>query len=209
MRGNRAAALALGMVVAVGAQAVAQATGTPSFNAPYRAFAKSEFGGVLSFPKGGGTAVEGEYRFAYREFDVGLRGGVFFPGGGANNPILAGVEGRGRVLTHSESFPLDGSVVLGLGGQFVSGGSALIMPSAGLSLGRRLDVEGSQVSIVPYVQPTAFLITTTGAFGSTNLRFDLGIGGDFRLSKVFDARVSVGVGDAAVEGFSIAAVWVH
>lgn len=192
----------LGLVVAVGS-ATAQATGTPSFNAPYRAFAKSEFGGVISFPQGGGTALEGMYRFAFNEYDVGLRGGAFFPGGGLSATVLVGAEGRGRVLTHTESFPLDGAVVVGIGGNFRSGSSQLIVPG-GLSLGRRLDVEGSQVSIVPYVQPTAFLVSGNG---TTDIKFGFGLGGDFRLSKVFDARVSVGLGD--IEGFSLAAVWVH
>ena len=186
----------------------AQATGTPSFNAPYRAFAQSEFGGVISFPSGGGingTAIEGMYRFAFKEYDVGLRGGAYFPGSGFSNQVLVGAEGRGRVITHNEQFPLDGAVIVGIGGRFVSGANTLIIPG-GLSLGRRLDVEGSQVSIVPYVQPTAFLISGSG---NTNIKFDLGVGGDFRLSKVFDARVSIGIGDAAVQGFSLAAVWVH
>jgi hypothetical protein len=187
------------------AAAVAQATGTPSFNAPYRAFSQSEVGGVVSFPNGGGTALEGMYRFAFQQFDVGIRGGAFFPGNGFSNVFLVGAEGRERVISHTEQFPLDGAVVAGIGGRFVSGASALIIPF-GLSLGRRLDVEGSQVSIVPYVQPTGFLISGSG---STNVKFDLGLGGDFRLSKVFDARVSIGVGDAVVEGFSVAAVWVH
>lgn len=202
MRRSNWMVLAFGLMVPAVAQA--QATGMPSFNAPYRAFDKSEFGAALSFP-GGGTGLEGMYRFAFQEFDVGLRGGAFFPTGGGTAVLLAGVEGRGRVITHSEQFPLDGALVLGLGGQFVSGSSLLIVP-AGLSLGRRLDVEGSQVSIVPYVQPTAFLFASSG---NTNIRFDLGIGADFRLSKVFDARVSIGVGDASVDGFSLAAVWVH
>lgn len=184
------------------AAALAQATGLPTYNAPYRAFAKSEFGAALSFP-GGGTGLEGMYRFAFQDNDVGLRGGAFFPTGGGTATLVVGAEGRGRVITHSEQFPLDGAVILGIGGAFRSGASTLFVP-AGLSLGRRLDVEGSQVSIVPYVQPTAFLIA---GGGTSNIRFGLGLGGDFRLSKVFDARVSVGVGD--VDGFSIAAVWVH
>src|SRR5690349_1838386 len=188
---RRLAILMAGLsLVTTAGSAAAQATGMPSFNAPYRAFAKSEVGATLDFPNGGGTGLEGMYRFGYQQFDVGLRGGAFFPGGGASNVFLIGAEGRERVISHSDQFPLDGAFILGVGGQFVSGGSALIVP-AGLSLGRRLDVEGSQVSIVPYVQPTLFLISGSG---NTNLRFDLGLGGDFRLSKVFDARVSVGVG---------------
>src|SRR5207244_4271612 len=62
--------------------AEAQATGMPSYNAPYRAFQRSELGGVFSFPGGGGTAFEGVYRYASGKFDIGLRGGFFYPGSG-------------------------------------------------------------------------------------------------------------------------------
>src|SRR6267143_1238775 len=118
--------------------AEAQATGMPSFNAPYRAFQRSELAAVFSFPE-------------------------------------------------------------------VSGGSALIIP-AGLSLGRRIDPKGSTVSIVPYVQPTfAFIV---GDFPS-DLVFGFGVGADFRLSRVLDARVSGGLGDRPLTGVSIGAVWVH
>src|SRR5439155_573003 len=59
----------LALLVVVGlsagtARAAAQATGTTTFNAPYRAFVCSEIGVLLSFPNGGGTALEGAYRFA-------------------------------------------------------------------------------------------------------------------------------------------------
>src|SRR5947208_8607278 len=133
--------------------AEAQATGMPSYNAPYRAFQRSELGGVFRFPEGGGTGFEGVYRYASGKFDIGLRGGFFSPGGGANTVVLAGVEARQRVITHTVDFPLDGALMVGAGANLVSGGSALIIP-AGLSLGRRIDPQGSTVSIVPYVQRT-------------------------------------------------------
>src|SRR6266478_2538453 len=137
--------------------AAAQATGLPSFNAPYRAFSRSEIGLVLSFPNGGGTAFEGAYRWASGKFDIGLRGGIFTPGGGAKSVLLVGAEARERVVTHTEDFPLDGALILGVGGQLVSGNSALIVP-VGLSLGRRVNPRDSKISIVPYVQPTGFLV---------------------------------------------------
>ncbi len=76
----------------------------------------------------------------------------------------------------------------------------------GLSLGRRIDPQGSTVSIVPYVQPTlAFIVGDQ----PSDLIFAFGIGADFRLSRVLDARVSGGLGDAPLTGVSISAVWVH
>ncbi len=204
MRGNVTGLIAT-LVVGLATAAGAQATGMPSFNAPYRAFQRSEFGGVLSFPDGGGTGFEGVYRYASRKLDIGLRGGFFDPGGAAKTVLLVGAEARERVITHTLDFPLDGALVFGAGADLVSGGSALIIP-VGLSLGRRIDPQGSTVSIVPSVQPTlAFIL---GDFPS-DLVFGFGIGADFRLSRVLDARVSGGLGDAPLTGVSIGAVWVH
>jgi hypothetical protein len=201
---------ALGLVTALWflttATALAQATGTPSFNAPYRAFSKSEFGATISFPTDRDFALEGQYRFGYENFDLGLRAGLMQPQGGANAVFVIGGEGRTRVITHTEDFPLDGALIVGVGGQFVSGNSLALIP-IGLSLGRRIDPPDTQVSIIPYVQPTLF-IRSGGGLG-TDALFGFGLGGDFRLSKVFDARVSVGLGDRFVEGIAFSAVWVH
>jgi hypothetical protein len=180
-----------------------QASGTPSFNAPYRAFGRSEFGGTISFPEGGGVAFEGAYRGGYKTFDVGVRGGMFDPGGTSDVLFIVGAEARTRVITHTVDFPLDGAVIFGLGGNFGGGQSVGIIP-AGLSLGRRLDLVDSPVSIVPYVQPTAFFVFGNG---TSDVNFSLGLGADFRLSRVFDARVSAGLGD--VQGVALSAVWVH
>jgi hypothetical protein len=183
--------------------AAAQATAMPSYNAPYRAFGRSEFGVVISFPNGGGTAFEGAYRVSSGKFDLGFRGGIFDPGGAADAQLLVGGEARQRVVTHTVDFPLDGALILGIGGRFSSGNSTLIVP-VGLSLGRRLDPRDSKISIVPYVQPTGFLVAGSG---NSDFLFALGLGADFRLSPRFDARISAGLGD--LEGVSLSAVWVH
>ncbi|GBD31470.1 hypothetical protein HRbin33_00422 [bacterium HR33] len=203
------AAWMLGLVALIPlAEAAGQATGQPSFNAPYRAFNRFEFGGSLSFPDyDQGPALEGMYRFASREFDVGLRGGILFRDAPAEEAFLAGVEARYRVITHSVSFPLDGALIFG-GGLAIDGASQFFFP-VGLSLGRRLNVENSDVSIVPYAQPT-LVIWNRGVAGQrdTELEFSLGIGGDFRLSQAFDLRVSLGFGDA-FDGLSVSAVWLR
>jgi len=140
--------------------AAAQATGLPSFNAPYRAFQRSEIGLVLTFPDGGGTAFEGAYRFASGKFDLGFRGGIVDPGGTGNATLLVGAEARERVVTHTEDFPLDGALILGIGGAFVSGNSDFFF-TLGLGADFRLsprfdarisaglgDVEGVSISAV-------------------------------------------------------------
>jgi hypothetical protein len=187
---------------AVATTAGAQATGTPSFNAPYRAFQRSEVGVVVSFPNGGSTAFEGVYRMANGKFDIGFRAGILDTQGPGDAVILLGAEARQRVITHSTDFPLDGALVVGVGARLVSSNSFLLVP-VGLSLGRRIDVQDSKVSIVPYVQPTLTLL-----FGdNSDVAFTLGLGADFRLTQRFDARVSAGIGD--LEGISVAAIWVH
>ena len=198
------ALLALANLLGAASVSAAQATGTTTFNAPYRAFVRSEIGVSLSFPNGGGTALEGAYRIASHGFDLGFKAGIFTPSGAGDTELLLGAEARQRVITHTIDFPLDGAVIVGMGGNFVSGASQLIVP-VGLSLGRRVDPRGSTVSIVPYVQPTMYVLA--GSVVTNHVRFALGLGGDFRLSHVFDARISAGLGDS--EGVSIGAVWVH
>ena len=194
--------LIAGLLVSLAPALRAQSTGMPSFNAPYRAFHRSEFGVVASFPNGNGTAFEGVYRYAVSNFDVGCRGGMYDPGGSFKTELLLGAEARERVITHTIDFPLDGALVFGIGGAFVSGSSVVFIP-VGLSLGRRVDPKRSTVSIVPYVQPTATLV----ADGGSNLDFTLGLGADFRFGRTLDARLSAGLGD--LDGVSIGVVWVH
>jgi len=197
-----AAAAVMGVVPPVRAQA----TGMPSYNAPYRAFQHSELGAVFSFPDGGGTGFEGAYRYASGTLDVGLRGGIFDPPGSGKAVLLAGVEARERVITHTVDFPMDGALVFGAGAGLVSGGSTFFVP-VGLSLGRRVDPQGATISIVPYVQPTVGFVA--GNNRTSALNFGFGVGADFRLSRVLDARVSGGLGDHPFTGVSIGAVWVH
>ena len=199
----RSTVLGLGAVAFVAGSAAGQATKTASFNAPYRAFQQLEFGGTLSFNKYSVTGVEGQIRVGYRAFDVGARGGMLFSS--AQDVFAIGVEGRGRVLTHTEQFPLDGALVVGLGGLF-GGGTSFNAP-VGLSVGRRVDIEGAQISIVPYAQPTVNLV-----FGDPggHVGFSFGLGLDARLSQYFDVRVSGGLAsDWGMQGISVSAVWIR
>ena len=187
----------------LGASALAaQATGMPLYNAPYRAFQRSEIGGAVSFPSNFGTAFIGMYRMASGKLDLGFQAGIWDPCSGCKSVFLAGVEARERVITHNTDFPLDGAVILGLGGQFVNGGNVLVIP-AGLSLGRRVQLQGTSISMVPYVQPTLFIL----AGDASGTDFGLGLGADFRFTPRFDGRVSAGLGD--VDGVSLGFVWLH
>ncbi len=179
---------------------LAQTTLTPYYNAPYRAFWQHEFGGTVSFLPDGGTGFEGLYGFGTGRIDIGLRGGIRDAGDLADAEFVAGVQGRGMFLQHNEEFPLDGSLVVGFG---TIGFDSFQFP-AGVSFGRRIDIENSEVSIVPYGQPTLILVANDA---DTDVHFTLGLGADFRVSRVLDLRLGVGLGD--LEGVSVSAVWVR
>lgn len=183
--------------------ASAQASGLASFNAPYRSFDRHEAGLAVTFPGLDDLAVEGLYRFAKDDFDIGFRGGVLFleTGGGNDQMIALGVEARQRIITHSDDFPADGALLIGAGAWI--GPVDNFIPSVGVSFGRRLDLEDSDVSIIPFVQPHMWWLIGD----SDELLFSVGLGADFRLSPRFDLRVSVGLGD--IDGLSVGAVWIR
>src|SRR2546428_10660809 len=85
----------------------AQATGTTTFNAPYRAFTRSEIGALLSFPNGGGTAIEGAYRMAGGRLDFGFKAGFFDPPGPGHTELLIGAEAPQRGIPPTGRFPPD------------------------------------------------------------------------------------------------------
>ncbi len=172
------------------APVAAQSTGTPVYQAPYRAFANSEIGISLSDP-GAGFALEGSYRTAFaRTGDIGFRGGFADRPGRGSTALLLGADYRQRIVDHSESFPFDGSLTLGLGIATSDGNTAGFLP-IGLSLGRRILVEGSSISLVPYIHPVL-----TPTFGdSSDLLFSLGFGLDARITPRLDLRFSAAIGD--------------
>lgn len=189
--------LILALLAAPGAVA-AQSTGTPVFAAPYRAFEKSEFAASVSDP-GAGMALEGSYKFGHKNWDIGFRAG-FLDTDGGSTPFLLGADGRTRIINHSESFPLDGALTLGVGAMLADGGNVMLIP-AGLSLGRRLDLDGSDVSFVPYFQP---LIHAAFASGNSDFGFSVGLGVDAKVSKQLDLRLSGAIGDYEGVGFTVA-----
>ena len=193
--------LALIALLLVPATAGAQSTGTPVFAAPYRAFARSEVGLSLS-DMNGGTGFEGFYKTGHQKWDLGFRGG-FIDTDVGSSPLLLGVDGRTRLVTHDQSFPLDGSLTLGAGAMLQDNFNVFSIP-VGFSMGRRLDLEGSSVSFVPYFQPVASLV-----FGDANsdLLFSIGLGADVRIDRNLDLRVAGAIGD--LDGVSISLAWLR
>jgi len=193
----------MGAALVAGAAAVgaAQETGTPVFHAPYASFARYEFGAGVSFQRASQTGVEAHYRRAVGPVDVAFRAGRLMRDD-VQDSFLVGVQARVPVLPE-EVFPLRGALVAGAGLD-VSGGTSLWVP-VGFSLGRRLLVEKSAVSLVPYVQPTVFF-TTVGP----QVEAGLGLGLDLGLSTGFAFRVSGGFGTGGTpEGVAMTAAWLR
>lgn len=187
--------------LSIGPSAGAQETGTPVFSAPYRAFSSHELGLSLSAPEGADLGLEGFYSFAAGRNDFGLRVGLLDVG--ESSHLALGGRLRTRLLTHSEDFPLDGALTVGLGAVFFDGGTVVRVP-VGLSLGRRIDSRSSGLSFVPYLHP---MLVPTFSGGDSELELALGLGFDIRLTRRFDLRVAGSVGD--LEGFSVSFAWVR
>ena len=193
--------LVLALLAGVAGTSAAQETGTPIFKAPYRAFTSHEFGVSLSDPgEGISLALEGFYRYGKDANDFSLRGGFADLNGSGGTRLLLGGDFRTQVVTYSESFPLDGSLTLGLGANVGDGPDAYFIP-VGISLGRRFDLEGSNTTFVPYVHP---VIVPTFGGGNSDVNFALGLGVDIRFSDSWAVRASGGIGDIDGVGVSVA-----
>ena len=194
--------LVLALLAGVAGTSAAQETGTPIFKAPYRAFDHHEIGLSLSDPgEGVGAALEGFYRYGSGPYDFSVRGGIAdFNGPGS--AVLLGGDFRTQLVHYSESFPLDGSVTLGLGGVFGSDVNDVIYLPVGFSLGRALTLENSSTIFVPYLHPV--VIPTFGGGGGDDVGFSLGLGVDVKFSDRWAIRASGGLGDLEGVGISIA-----
>jgi len=192
--------LAAALVVLGSGTAAAQTVGTPVFMAPYRAFHSYELGGYVSDPGGADWALEGFYRYGWNKNDVGFRIGL--ADFGSTTRLLLGADFRSRVVSHSQSFPLDGALTLGLGGA-LGDGSVVFIP-VGFSLGRRVELENSKVSFVPYVQPT---LTPAFSSGDSDVLFTLGLGVDIKVAPQLDIRLTAGVGDQ--DGIGVGLSFLH
>ena len=194
-----AAAMAL-----AGSSVTAQELFTPMYKAPYRAFTNYELGVGFSQPTGADYALEGFYGLGRGRNDFGV-GVAYINYCCGESAVSVGGNFRTRVLQSSQDFPLDGALTLGLGGLFGNGNSLFTVP-VGLTVGRRVELEGSNTSFVPYLMPT--MVPTFGN-GDSRVAFDLGLGVDVRLTRSLDVRVSGALGDADRRGIGVAVAFVH
>jgi opacity protein-like surface antigen len=206
MRRSLCGGLLVAVVVALSANDLAaQETGTPMFKAPYRAFTSHEFGAAFSDPgQGVSFALEGFYSYGRGSNDFGIRAGIADPEGPGDMRILLGGDFRARVLSYSESFPLDGALTVGAGLNIGDGDDLIYLP-VGITVGRRFELENSKTTFTPYAHPT--LVPVLGAAGGSDVGFALGLGVDMRFSRNLAVRVSGGVGD--LEGVGIGLTYVQ
>jgi hypothetical protein len=206
MRRSLCGGLLMAAMVALSAsELAAQETGTPMFKAPYRAFTSHEFGLAFSDPgEGVSFALEGFYSYGRGGNDFGLRAGFADPEGAGDTRLLVGGDFRTRILSYSESFPLDGALTVGAGINLGDGDDLIYLP-LGITLGRRFELEGSRTTFTPYAHPT--LVPVLGAAGGDDVGFALGLGVDMRFSRDWSLRISGGVGD--LEGVGLAATYVR
>jgi len=185
------------MTALVAEGAAAQATGTPTFFAPTRAFGAAEAGVSVSGGSGSGVVgVEGRYGFSLSRSDISMRAGYVDGGGAGSGSFVAGVEARIPVIGHDRSFPLDGALILGVGRSFSDPGGQTFVP-VGLSLGRRLMLDGNDLQLTPYIQPTVIFQNDT-AFG-------FGLGLDIHIRGLPDIRLNWGKED--FDGFAVGLFW--
>ena len=197
--------LLVAAIVALGAENVAaQETGTPIFKAPYRAFANHEFGASLSDPGDAADfALEGFYSYGKGNNDFGIQAGFADGAGGLDTRFLLGGDFRTRIVSYSESFPLDGALTVGFGTNLGDGPDLFFLP-VGLSLGRRFELEGSRTTFTPYAHP---VIVPTFGSGDDDVNFALGLGVDVRFSDSWAVRASGGLGD--IEGVGVSLTYIR
>jgi opacity protein-like surface antigen len=196
--------LVLTLLAGAAGAASAQETGTPIFKAPYRAFKTHEIGVSLSDPgEGISLALEGFYRYGKDANDFSVRGGFADLNGSGGTRLLLGGDFRTQVVSYSESFPLDGSLTLGVGANVGDGPDHYYIP-VGISLGRRFELEGSNTTFVPYAHPV--LIPTFGG-GNSDVNFALGLGVDINFSEQWAVRASGGIGD--IDGVGVSVAYIH
>ena len=175
----------------------AQATGLPTFFAPTRAFGSSEVGATLSRPGGDATGIELRLGAALVSTDFAFRLGFIDPGPAADGNWAAGVEARFPIIARSQTFPLDGSLIIGVGHIFASAGGSETFVPVGLSIGRNLVLGSGALEITPYAQPTV-VIADDGLVV-------LGLGVDLTIRGIPDIRLNWGAGD--LDGFSVSLYW--
>ncbi|MFQ5890402.1 MAG: hypothetical protein ACE5JR_10170 [Gemmatimonadota bacterium] len=191
----------------VGASALrAQTFDTPSFNTPY---GEDGLGLYLLF-QNDADDVAGilTWRQSGDVVDLGLRGGLVDAFGEVG--LFGGVDLKNELVAADESFPLDVAWVTGFGIGFVPDAGprdrdfGIVRIPGGVSLGRELKVENSEVMLTPYLYPRLALDILFADFDDEDLHFDVDLGMDAQFAERFKLRMGVTVGENEAIGFGVA-----
>ena len=192
------------LLAAGSAGASAQETGTPIFMGPYRTFQQHQVAVAFSDPGSGVSyALEGSYHYGHGVNDFGFRGGFEDLNGGGGTRVLLGGDFRTRILSYSDNIPVDGALTVGFGANVGSGPDVFYLP-VGISVGRRILLQNSNVTFTPFAQPV--LVPVFGS-GNSDVKFALGLGVDMRFSQDWAVKVTGGIGD--IDGVGIALAYIH
>jgi len=134
---------------------------------------------------------------------LGYRLGLAEEGGADNKlAIFGGLDISGRVLDHSNDFPLDLIWVAGIGGGF--GSDVLLSFPFGISMGRVLNTE--EVWFHPYLTPRLIVDAFFGDSRRDDLELGLALdlGADFAFSSNWTFRFGASVGDREGLAFGLA-----
>lgn len=180
----------------------AQTLATPVMKSPYTSFKRTELGAYLSDPgEAFSVALQGEYRMARKKFDFGIALGYADVKGNGDNVFALGIDARAAVARHTRDFPLDAAITGGFGTLIADGQTGFLIP-VGVTLGRQVLLEESNISFTPYVNP---IIAPTFGELLDDVQFGIGLGVDVAVTKTFDIRVSGSLGD--LEGIAIGVAW--
>ena len=191
------------LLAALGTTAAgAQTLATPVMKSPYTSFKHTELGAYISDPgEAFSVGLQGEYRMARQKFDCGFGLGYLDTKGNGKSVFALGVDARTGIARHTRDFPLDAALTGGFGTLIADGKTGFLIP-VGVTVGRQVLLEESNISFTPYVNP---VIAPTFGELLDDVQFGIGLGVDIALTKTFDLRVSGSLGD--LEGIAIGAAW--
>ena len=171
---------------------------TPTFMGPRPG---SDLGVYLIDADYGDVGLQGIWRTSDGT-NLGLRAGFLDTPGDAI--VTLGAETWGDIAVQDADFPLDLSWTAGVGAWL--NGSTVVSVPVGVSIGRTIDIEGSNVSVQVYGHPRLGLAIYENA--ADDLDLDLGglfdLGADFHLSSDLAIKVAASFGDSDALGIGLA-----
>ena len=129
---------------------------------------------------------------------LSLDAGLADPGDDLDVVLLVGGQ-YGRMLSQARAdFPLDVLLTGGVFGAF-GGGTYLALP-IGVSVGHRFPLEGTSMTVTPYIHPRLALEFVTGDGDNSDIAIGFDLGGNLELTPQLALRVSAMFGGEGLRG---------